>query len=452
MLNLIVLQPTNNSIVALQQPFLVTGIVTDRGWFWRRQAESVTVRVDNGAPVEAALTLVLNQLGTTVGYFSTSAQVVGCEGSHTVTIKATNNRGTSATEQVIVLAASCVYPQSNQTRRTIIEELRAVAANRDRCSSFYLDTLESQSTDLLDLTEGADHHQGLARTHQLSDGSIFFFLSHSETDPGDKGNLMQFRYSGPTEGEHAVSSTDPFTVAPLMHGVLETEEQHPCDMVFLRDVNNADGGYLFLAEKNTHRLGVYHWTPSGPFVFQGAIKQKTPPGGPNFVFLDRVGDRYYLGIAYVDDNNFGLVELYTAEPSALFRGCVPGAMDVSAFQPTSPESIFAFPVSKDASQVHLIRDVSGKFFLLAFRGDPPENEDATDFVDVHEVEFSPFSIKPRRDSIHIFFPSGRTSFANTGTHYVDKTGRLLISSSYRWSEDEGPGDSSFVSRVDECPS
>ena len=30
--------------------------------------------------------------------------------------------------------------------------------------------------------------------------------------------------------------------------------------------------------------------------------------------------------------------------------------------------------------------------------------------------------------------------------------RLLLSSSYRWARDEGPGDSDYVSRVDECPS
>ena len=87
-----------------------------------------------------------------------------------------------------------------------------------------------------------------------------------------------------------------------------------------------------------------------------------------------------------------------------------------------------------------------------FRGDPHDKEDAEDFVDVHEVEFSPFSVKPKLDSIHIFLPEGKTSFASTGTHYVENTGRLPVSSSYRWSEDEGPGDSSFVSRVDECPS
>ncbi len=48
-----------------------------------------------------------------------------------------------------------------------------------------------------------------------------------------------------------------------------------------------------------------------------------------------------------------------------------------------------------------------------------------------------------------FFPAGGTSFTNTGTHYVDRNGRILISSSERWAQDEGePFD--WESRVDEC--
>lgn len=71
--------------------------------------------------------------------------------------------------------------------------------------------------------------------------------------------------------------------------------------------------------------------------------------------------------------------------------------------------------------------------------------------DVHGVRFSPFAISYLLDSVHISVRSGATGFANTGRHYVEPSGRLLISSSYR-SEDEGPGSSSYVSRVDECPS
>ena len=52
-------------------------------------------------------------------------------------------------------------------------------------------------------------------------------------------------------------------------------------------------------------------------------------------------------------------------------------------------------------------------------------------------------------SQHIFLRPGDTSFASTGTHYVEPAGRLLVSSSYRWAEDEGPGSSGYVSRVDE---
>ncbi|HEX9529082.1 MAG TPA: hypothetical protein VF951_16410 [Streptosporangiaceae bacterium] len=38
------------------------------------------------------------------------------------------------------------------------------------------------------------------------------------------------------------------------------------------------------------------------------------------------------------------------------------------------------------------------------------------------------------------------------THHVEPSGRLLLGSYYRWAKDEGPGDSRYVSRVDECPS
>jgi hypothetical protein len=169
------------------------------------------------------------------------------------------------------------------------------------------------------------------------------------------------------------------------------------------------------------------------------------------VFLDKVDETYFLGIAFAD-KTAGSVRLFSAKPGALFPGCLPGQMNVSAFQPVSPESLFPFPVSPEAQQAKLVRDSSGKWFLLGFRSERPDDPGGTDFVDVHSVEFSPFSISDRLFSVHISFKPGDTGFASTGTHYVEKSGRLLISSSYRWSEDEGPGSSSYVSRVDECPS
>src|SRR5262249_52007541 len=115
----------------------------------------------------------------------------------------------------------------------------------------------------------------------------------------------------------------------------------------------------------------------------------------------------------------------------------PGQMNVSAFQPTSPESVFPFPVSPEAQPATLIRDSSGKWFLLGFRSEPLDDTKGTDFLDVHSVECSLFSISDRLFSVHVSFKPGDTGFASTGTHYVEKSGRLLISSSDRWSKDEG---------------
>jgi len=351
------------------------------------------------------------------------------------------------TESDFYRPPDCVYPESYPTRRPIHEELASVAANQHHCTSFYLDTVEGMSNDIVS-SEGEDHHQGLARTHKLSDGSIYFFLSHSELDTGDKGSLSQYRYAGPTDNDH-VLQTSPLTVAPLKQ-LLLIEEQHPSDISFLPDVNHSDAGYLFVTEEfDKHRLTIYRWEPGAPLKVQGRIRQGFPQGGPNFVFVDRVGDTYYLGIA---SNNYGWGKLFCAKSSDLFPKCEPGAMNVAAFVPVFPESLFPFPVIGGASQVKLIKDSTGDWYLLGFRSDPPDDPNGTDYVDVYHVDFSPFIISYRLSSTHISFRSGDTGFASTGTHYVEPSGRLLVSSSYRWSKEEGPGDSSFVSRVDECPS
>ena len=107
---------------------------------------------------------------------------------------------------------------------------------------------------------------------------------------------------------------------------------------------------------------------------------------------------------------------------------------------------------RGASQVKLIRDGEGAWYLLGFRSDPDDDPNGTDYVDVYGVSFHPFAITPRLYSTHVIFNAGDTGFASTGTHHVEQSGRLLLSSSYAWAKDEGPGNSSYVSRVDECPS
>jgi hypothetical protein len=123
----------------------------------------------------------------------------------------------------------CHYPRSNSLKDSIQATLDGIVANKSKAAKFYLDTLEEQDHPNL---YGEDHHQGLARTHRLSDGSVYFFLTHSKLTRNKKGELMQFRYGGPLEESHIVQ-TNPLTVAPLEQ-LLELNERHPSDVVFLQ--------------------------------------------------------------------------------------------------------------------------------------------------------------------------------------------------------------------------
>ena len=347
-------------------------------------------------------------------------------------------------------AAHCIYPQSNPTNVPIGDAINRLVANRHDCASFYLDTREGQSNGVF---ESEEHHQGLARTHKLSDGSVYFFLSHSELDSGDKGIIMQFKYSGPLDGEHISQPDSKKTVARLKQ-LLFINEQHPSDIEFLADVNNNDAGYLFVTQEyKEFSVAIYYWEPGHDLMLIGNIPFSIKAFGPNFIFADKVDDRYYLGIA---TNHVKKGILYSAKTTDLFPKCEKGSMNVNAFKTILPDDEFDFPIGTEAShspsQVKLIKDSTGQWYLLAYRSDDNGNENSKDFIDVYSVNISPFKIgKAPVSSTHIYLPTGDTSFTNTGTHHVEKGGRLLVSSSYRWSEDEGHG-AGFVSRVDECAS
>ncbi|MGH7939024.1 MAG: hypothetical protein ACRD5Z_24615, partial [Bryobacteraceae bacterium] len=156
----------------------------------------------------------------------------------------------------------CVHPGSHPTDRPIRDVLHAVASNRAHCSRFYLDTVESMSNAGAHLHD-QEHHQGLARSHTLSDGSVAWFLSHAETD--DQGSISWYRYAGPTDDEHIVE-THPLTVAPMQQ-LRSLDEHHPSDICFLPDVNHLDAGYLFVTEEFVmRRLSIYRWEPSTGLV------------------------------------------------------------------------------------------------------------------------------------------------------------------------------------------
>src|SRR5262249_30514720 len=149
-------------------------------------------------------------------------------------------------------------------------------------------------------------------------------------------------------------TTSPLNVA-LMAQLLPIDEQHPSDIVFLPDVNDLDAGYLFVTEEFVfHRVTVYRWEPGRDLAVQGRIFQGFPTGGPNLVFVDRVGADYFLGIA---SNNWGWGELFRVRDTALFPNCAKGSLNVGAFE---PQGMFPFPVLDGPSQVKLVRDAEGR--------------------------------------------------------------------------------------------
>jgi phospholipase C len=107
---LTVFGPSNNATVNLNQPFPVTGQVTNP--FVSGEPVTITsvaVRVDGGPVIEANLTVVPDRTQTRVN-FAASAQVTVGPDPHKVTVTAINDQEASATQTVSVLTAPVVVP------------------------------------------------------------------------------------------------------------------------------------------------------------------------------------------------------------------------------------------------------------------------------------------------------------------------------------------------------
>jgi hypothetical protein len=98
---LTVVQPPNNLVVKLNQPFLVTGRASDVGPPEPNLIDSVTVQVDGGPPVRATLTRIPDKKHSVVS-FKASVHVAGGQDPHTVSITATNDVGRSVKQTVAV--------------------------------------------------------------------------------------------------------------------------------------------------------------------------------------------------------------------------------------------------------------------------------------------------------------------------------------------------------------
>ena len=91
------------------------------------------------------------------------------------------------------------------------------------------------------------------------------------------------------------------------------------------DVDHADAGDPFVTEEaGKHRLSVYRWSPETGLNLHGHFPHGFPVDGPSFVFIDLVGDSYFLGVA---SNHWSWVAVYSAKAADLFPGCQQGAMN-----------------------------------------------------------------------------------------------------------------------------
>lgn len=351
------------------------------------------------------------------------------------------------------VASSCsptttIYPQSNALGRLVFDELNAFAHD---CVSIFLDDTQNECGGCFDggssccladvCCNEEDHHQGLARTQELSDGSIYFFLSHSGVQGvGDTGRLMQFRYGGSVDNEHV---TGQGVTAPMEERLLLADETHPSAIAFLTDVNHLDSGYLFVAkEYDGQKVTVYYWEPGSDLQAIGDIYAGLTK--PSHVLIDKVKDDYYYLV--VLDNTFKNGSPYRAHAADLFPSSAKGGMNVSAFQ-----ALPYFKFTGDlGSQAQLIRDSAGTWFVLVYNS-PDDSGFGNDYVHIRNIQFDDVVTLAfeTANPISFSFPAGGTSFTNTGTHYVDKNGRAIISSSERWAQDEG-NPYGWESRVDEC--
>lgn len=329
----------------------------------------------------------------------------------------------------------------------IEQVLDSLARNKQSAASIHLDTAEDMKN--IAAFEGKDHHQGIARTAMFPNGNVYCFLTHSEVDHGDQGSLGVFEYSGPLDGDH-FQATKPTPVAPRKVDLKLLRERHPSDLCFLPEINGHLSGYLFVAhEFEDKAVVVYRWIGEpASLTYVGALKlPKDVPGGPQFVFLDNISDHYVLGVT-----SGQLCWTFTAPQEQLFPSDAPGTIALESFG--TAQGPTPFHVHPHTSQVKLVRDANAVWFLLVFWGDKKGKTNSADHVSAHPISLDDkkvVTVGSEWKKVHLLFPGGDTSFVSTGTHLVERSGRLLVSTTYRWSKNEG-GDAGYVSRLDELAS
>lgn len=207
--------------------------------------------------------------------------------------------------------------------RTNLDMVGAIDTIDERCASAKLDTKKEHGYDK------DDHHQSIVKSNGLNGIGYNYWVTHSEMDDGEVGQLLRFqgsKWDFATDG--LVKSGKVLPLSSQDH-LTFSEERHPSQAVWLPDVALAGSGYLFVAMETSNKIAVWHYDGSQPYLLQDMIYISSFK--PNIVSMHRKGDYYWLMVGRDSDSDSKYVA-YVAEKSALFPNRdLPGTINIQAF-------------------------------------------------------------------------------------------------------------------------
>ena len=349
------------------------------------------------------------------------------------------------------------YPYIPRMNMTVIDAVKQVD---NTCKTAYLDTKSEHGFWLG--TEIGDHHQSIVKTNEFF-GVHRYWITHSEMDDGDKGQVMSFAgprkdfYQTPYYNRGLIKNHDNKSPLGLISQYRFTE-QHPSQAAWLPGVlpNNSQSqkisrapGYLFVAMEKQQKIYVKN---SVMFFFFPIDVDFSA----NIVTLHRKGDYYWL---LAGNGNNGDYKAYVAHKSDLFPDVNQiGSINLDAFTSLSDKTqdFSGYNLSHDdtsraitfGQNATLVQDVDGGFYLLATQNTNTDDWNigyGDDYVLVWDVEIenpsnpgstagASFTINPSDDDPyyqHLVFPSDLINFTGPNcaagcTFQTDIDGTLFV--------------------------
>lgn len=129
----------------------------------------------------------------------------------------------------------------------------AVDALNNQCTTFYADTQSDHSFEI------SDHHQSAEFSHTWPDGSKTLFISHSEMDSNDQGQILSFHAPASMFSNDLIDQQRELKLVEKHY----IDEQHPSGMAWLPSPIDAHHGVLVIASEENGELLFKHSDASG---------------------------------------------------------------------------------------------------------------------------------------------------------------------------------------------